>query len=104
MIPSLKGPIKVDAKLLVGNGETIMGGLLDGLTSGWYDVEDFLAEKTLDISNIKANPMGIIDAGGGMVLGGDINQTLNFNQPVQTPAEYARFVRRLAHYGLAGAR
>lgn len=104
MIPSLKGPIKVDAKLLVGNGETIMGGLLDGLTSGWYDVEDFLAEKTLDISNIKANPMGIIDAAGGMVLGGDINQTLNFNQPVQTPAQYARYVRRLAHYGLAGER
>ena len=48
--------------------------------------------------------MGIIDAGGGMVLGGDINQTLNFNQPVQTPAQYARYVRRLAHYGLAGER
>jgi hypothetical protein len=33
-----------------------------------------------------------------------VNQTNNFNQPVTTPYQYARAVRRNATYGLAGAR
>ena len=33
-----------------------------------------------------------------------INQTINFNQPIQTPCQVAREMRRYATYGLAGSR
>ena len=33
-----------------------------------------------------------------------ISQTINFNQPVQTPAQTAAMMRRYATYGLAGSR
>lgn len=33
-----------------------------------------------------------------------INQTINFNQPMQTPSQVANTMRRYATYGLAGAR
>ena len=38
--------------------------------------------------------------------GGDtvVDQTINFNQPVKTPYEVGRMMRRYATYGLAGAR
>lgn len=34
---------------------------------------------------------------------GDIQQTINFNQPVETPDQLARTMRMYSHYGLAGA-
>lgn len=41
-----------------------------------------------------------VAASGGQA----ITQTINFNQPVQTPDQTAKLMRRYANYGLAGAR
>lgn len=49
-IISHKGPPSYDAVMLVKNGELIMGGLLDGMTRGWGDVEDFIGSRNAEIS------------------------------------------------------
>ena len=49
-IPQLKGPLPVDAKLLVTNGQAIMGGLYRGLKDGWEDISNYLSSRTASIS------------------------------------------------------
>lgn len=48
-IVSHKGPPSYDAVMLTKNGELIMRGLLDGLTTGWGDVEDFVKSRNASI-------------------------------------------------------
>lgn len=49
MIPSFKGPIEVDAKLLTPNGQTIMKGLIDGIDKMTPDLEKTLRAVTNSI-------------------------------------------------------
>lgn len=74
-IPQLKGPLPVDAKLLVTNGEAIMGGLYKGLKRGWEDVSNYLSSRTASISASvsTSNTPSSISSPAGMAG----NQTIN---------------------------
>jgi hypothetical protein len=50
LIPSWKGPYSVDRKLLTPNGAVIMQSLVDGLNSGYGDVQKTLGGMTTDIA------------------------------------------------------
>lgn len=52
LIPNLKGPAPVDAKLLVESGELIMGGLSKGLSKGWADVAGQLKGYTAGVGSL----------------------------------------------------
>lgn len=47
-----KGPPERDAKMLVRNGELIMGGLQVGLENGWQEVKGFLGNVTKEIKGV----------------------------------------------------
>lgn len=47
---------------------------------------------------------GVLGKMGGTFNQQPINQTINFNQPINTPSQVANTMRRYATYGLAGAR
>lgn len=42
-------------------------------------------------------------AASSNVTNNNVNKTFNFNQPVQTPDEWARYMARIDHHGLAGS-
>lgn len=108
-IPSLKGPLDVDARLLIPNGEAIMQSLSAGLQSGWGNVERQLQSYTGDIETFMQTPeayakkmMPVVTSSNTRAIRqGD---TYNFYNPVKTPAETARAIRMQQTYGLAGAR
>lgn len=50
-IPNLKGPPSKDKKLLRGNGELIIGGLLSGFIDEWKEIEKFFKSKTDSIGS-----------------------------------------------------
>ena len=49
MIPDWKGPARVDAKLLVGNGSLIIQGLMDGISGQRKPLQGLLGDITNDI-------------------------------------------------------
>lgn len=60
-------------------------------------------EKVLDVSSLKVGlPTIALEAAAGMKEQ-VVSVVQNFNQPVQTPDEYARTMRMQGMYGLAGA-
>ena len=97
-----KGPPEYDAKLLIPTGKLIMGGLIDGIDSMKSELASTLEDVTKTVGF--ANP---INVDGGIFEAGfmaQIDQQINFNQPIATPSQMANAMRRYATYGLAGAR
>lgn len=70
LIPSWKGPVSVDRKLLTGNGQLIMQSLVDGLNAGFVPVKQTLNGMTSDISSAFSDP-SMLDA--MQVSGADIS-------------------------------
>lgn len=66
-----KGPIEYDRQLLVPHGNAIMGGLLQGLTTGGAKVQSYLDKFTTGIGDtaingtVGVNAVGTFGAGGG---------------------------------------
>lgn len=104
-IPNLKGPLPVDAELLVTNGQTIIGGLLSGMEKEWKEVEDFLSSGTEFIGgSFDAKAVSPIQSGSDSVgrelveeikrlhrdLGGIIQRS--------APSMSARDLRRATYY------
>lgn len=56
LIPDWKGPADVDSKLLVKNGELIMQGLNDGLSTGFQSTQKLLNGMTNDLSTAFSDP------------------------------------------------
>lgn len=113
-IPQIKGPPVKDAGLLVENGELVMQGFARGIERGWASAEGALGSVAGRVQGAFSPRLGTVkaasasDASGAAGIenaaaktGGD---TYVFNQPVRTPAEFARAVRLQKTYGLAGAR
>lgn len=101
-VVSHKGPPEYDAKLLIPTGKLIMGGLIDGIDSMKSELASTLEDVTKTVGF--ANP---INVDGGIFEAGfmaQIDQQINFNQPIATPAQTAAMMKRYATYGLAGAR
>lgn len=109
-IPSLKGPMDVDRRLLIPNGLAIMGSLLTGLREGFPAVAGELQRITDEIGSygsdvrmsVKESPVDRRDA-ERRVSRSETNN-YNFYNPVRTPYETARAIRMQQTYGLAGAR
>ena len=62
MIPSWKGPMRVDLKLLEPTGRAIMSGLTSGISAAIPDVRRTLQGVTADIPDF-ASPRGVAQAG-----------------------------------------
>ncbi len=116
-IASLKGPLPYDRRVLIPNGEALMGSLLTGLRGGFEEVQDYVASmadglsesigvsvsaKGADLGAVAAAAMGSVQLKAA-AASATINQTVNFNQPVTTPDALARTMRAQARYGLAGS-
>lgn len=97
-----KGPPEYDAKLLVPTGRLIVGGLIEGIDGMKGALEKSIAGMTRTVGSVRAASFDaeLFDAGISAV----VNQSVNFNSPVQTPAQMANAMKRYATYGLAGAR
>lgn len=84
MIPKLKGPEPVDAKLLVNSGELIMQGLSKGLDEGWADVKrqlagytDAFAATTFDVAPVAVRAVPVSSAGFYGAGAGGATKVLN---------------------------
>ena len=97
-----KGPPEYDAKLLIPTGKLIMGGLIEGIDGMKRELQRSLEDVTAMVGF--AAPVnvdgGVFDVG----FAAQIDQQINFNQPIQSPAQTAAMMKRYATYGLAGAR
>ncbi|MGH3323265.1 MAG: phage tail protein [Streptomyces sp.] len=75
LIPSWKGPMSLDLRLLQPSGRALMSGLVSGITAGMPAVESTLARATQAIGAgipapaTAAAPSGGAGSGGGGVLG-----------------------------------
>lgn len=104
------------SKLFRQFGDWTMQGLALGIEDGagaatrsmqraMRDVYGRASAKQLDAPSLAAPGAGALGGLAAVPAGGAIvNQTINFNQPVQTPAQTAAMMRRYANYGLAAAR
>ena len=101
-VVSHKGPPEYDAKLLIPTGKLIMGGLIEGIDGMKRELQRSLEDVTSMVGF--AAPVnvdgGVFDVG----FAAQIDQQINFNQPIATPSQTANAMRRYATYGLAGAR
>lgn len=106
-----KGPPSYDAVMLTKNGELIMRGLLDGMISGWGDVEDFIGSRNASISASYAvpptySPRDFTPSASGD--GSDVIEWLERNlgdiisdrTPVMGSRDFARMSRRAVGYGI----
>lgn len=97
-----KGPPEYDAKLLIPTGKLIMGGLIEGIDGMKRELQRALEDVTAMVGftapvNVDG---GVFDVG----FAAQIDQQINFNQPIATPAQMANAMKRYSTYGLAGAR
>lgn len=104
------------SKLFRQFGDWTMQGLALGIEDGagaatrsmqraMRDVYGSASAQQLDAPSLAAPGAGALCGPAAVPAGGAIvNQTINFNQPVQTPAQTAAMMRRYANYGLAAAR
>ena len=110
-IPNLKGPKPVDARLLVENGELIMGGFGSGLDRGFvgvkrmlsaytYEIQDAFADGTQQINASLSTGASKIKASYDGQLSGFVNSqsdqpqqpALNVNQDITMPRTDPNFV------------
>lgn len=92
-----KGPPSYDAVMLVKNGELIMGGLLDGMTRGWGDVEDFVRSRNTSLSasysvTARANSRSYTPSNQNTELYGLLREILHAMPESMTPREFRRAV------------
>lgn len=80
------------------------GGVFDGASI--IGVGERGAEAVVPLTGRRMRPFAEAIADGIESRGGaaQVSQTINFNQPVQTPYQMARALKRQQTYGLAGAR
>lgn len=80
------------------------GGVFDGASI--IGVGERGAEAVVPLTGRRMRPFAEAIADGIESRGGaqQVTQTINFNQPVQTPYQMARALKRQQTYGLAGAR
>ena len=101
-VVSHKGPPEYDAKLLIPTGRLIMGGLIEGIDGMKRELQRSLEDVTSMVGF--AAPVnvdgGVFDVG----FAAQIDQQINFNQPVQSAYQVAQAMKRYSTYGLAGAR
>jgi phage-related protein len=102
MIPTVKGPMERDKKLLYANGVAIMNGLIAGIGSQRSALLNILAGVTDDITGglgldssgefgskpTSTNPLPYTYVPGGGV-GGSMNQSITINTPEIVPARDA---------------
>ena len=97
-----KGPPEYDAKLLIPTGKLIMGGLIEGIDGMKRELQRSLEDVTSMVGF--AAPVnvdgGVFDVG----FAAQIDQQINFNQPIQSAYQVAQAMKRYSTYGLAGAR
>ena len=92
-----KGPPSYDAVMLVKNGELIMGGLLDGMTRGWGDVEDFVKSRNTSLSasysvTARANSRSYTPSNQNTELYGLLRDIRAAMPEYMTPREFRRAV------------
>lgn len=92
-----KGPPSYDAVMLVKNGELIMGGLLDGMTRGWGDVEDFVKSRNTSLSasysvTARANGRSYAPSNQNTELYGLLRDIRAAMPEYMTPREFRRAV------------
>lgn len=92
-----KGPPSYDAVMLVKNGELIMGGLLDGMTRGWGDVEDFVKSRNTSLSasysvTARANSRSYTPSNQNTELYGLLRDIRSAMPESMTPREFRRAV------------
>lgn len=104
------------SKLFRQFGDWTMQGLALGIEDGagaatrsmqraMRDVYGSASAQQLDAPSLSAPGAGALGGLAAVPAGGAIvNQTINFNSPVQTPSQVAYAMKRYATYGLAGAR
>lgn len=96
----IASPSKLMRSLFGYVGEGAAMGLLDSVTN-----VSRAARSVDDAAMLSSGSKYYPAAGGSGGYGGAvIDQTINFNQPVSTPYQMAREMRRYATYGLAGSR
>lgn len=83
----------------------------EGAALGIADSGDLMADRMRDacerVADIASGQRATAYAMAPAAAAGSgttVNQTNNFYEPVQTPSQYARAIKRQATYGLAGAR
>ena len=87
----------------------LFGYVGDGAAEGIVQSGRSAVEAMRDVCRGVAGAVGSVSfAPASWAMGGgaapSIDQTINFNSPVQTPAQVAYAMKRYATYGLAGAR
>ena len=99
------------SRVMAEIGKWIPAGLAVGIEDNFGAVENAMAglseiPSNIDVAVPSIRPVGYTGGAAGAAAGGtvqNIQQTINFNEPVQTPAQTARVLRENAMYGLAGA-
>lgn len=93
-------------------GRFIPAGIAEGISRNLAPLRSAMQQATDMVAARLPGPSLAFDAarwppafaGSGGAVGGSPQQTFIFNQPVQTPDEFARAVRVQQTYGLAGGR
>ena len=93
-------------------GRFIPAGIAEGISRNLAPLRSAMQQATDMVAARLPDPALAFDdarwqpafAGPGGAVGGSPQQTFIFNQPVQTPDEFARAVRVQQTYGLAGGR
>ncbi len=93
-------------------GQFIPAGIAEGISRNLAPLRSAMQQATDIVAARLPDPALAFDAarwqpafaGPGGAVGGSPQQTFIFNQPVQTPDEFARAVRVQQTYGLAGGR
>lgn len=92
-------------------GDYTMQGFARGIKGGTSYATKAMDDAMHEVLGKAGGSIGVSGTDAGIsTMGGlagaqaVVNQTINFNQPIQTPSQVARTMKRYATYGLAGAR
>lgn len=77
---------------------------LEGGGDGWASTYSAMSGSTTRAGSMASRAGDVASAVAEALKDLAINQTINFNQPMQTPSQVAYAMKRYATYGLAGAR
>lgn len=86
--------IEMETPELLHTADSSVSRLVSGMKAKAYNVY-----PEYRVENLKDGPEGISEKTGG----GDVINNFNFYEPVETPDETARAIRKMQEFGLAGA-